>query len=212
MIDRRSLVAAFGSAAIFVPGMAYAQSVPVNPNIAANPAPVDVPEPEHQTKTVAAGSLSLLASRLAVSRTRDAPLKQFAELEVAEQETMADVLLSLAGNLSTDGKVRVVSDADAQKNLDQAGRDALQKLRDTSGTAFDQAYLRLQIDGHEQLLQIQNNYLAVGTDAARLNVAKLAKGQIREHILLLASLDRDATVTGSVTPRTTVNPPAAMRR
>jgi putative membrane protein len=167
----------------------------------------------HHKSTLAAGSLSLLASRLAVSRARSAPVKQFAEFEVAEQEAVADVLLTLDGKLPVDGKIRIPSDADAERNLSDADRDALNNLRSAqTGATFDQAYLKMQMSGHEQLLQTQNNYLAVGTDPGRVNVAKLAKSQIRDHIQLLANLERDNIVTGSTSPRTTGQAPAALKR
>jgi putative membrane protein len=212
MITRRIAVSAIGALAIS-PAFAQTQTPAgaANPPAANNTQPSTPPEPTHQKLTLMVGSLSLLASRLAVSRSRSAPIKQFAEFEVAEQETVADVLQSLDGKQPVDGKIRIPSDADAQRNLDDISRDALEKLR-SAGAGFDQAYLKLQMDGHEQLLQAQNNYLAIGTDAARINVAKLAKSQIRDHIQLLTNLDRDNIVTGSTNARTTGQAPSALKR
>lgn len=207
MIGRRAVVAALVA---FVASPVLAQNTNLQ---AGNSSSSPAPEHTHHQATLAVGSLSLLASRLAVTRARGAQVKQFAEFEVAEQETIADVLLTLDGKQQVEGKLRQPSDAEATQNLDAAGRDAFEKLRSVqAGPAFDQAYLKLEMDGHEQLLQAQNNYLAVGTDLGRVNLAKMAKGQIREHIQLLANLDRDATVTGSIAPRTTGQAPAALRK
>ena len=46
-------------------------------------------------ETMAVGSMSLVASRVALSKVQDEDVKQFATFEVAEQETIADVLTSM---------------------------------------------------------------------------------------------------------------------
>jgi putative membrane protein len=45
--------------------------------------------------------------------------------------------------------------------------------------------LRAQIEGHQKLLRIQEEYLSSGKDIAHINLAKLARGQIKEHLQLL---------------------------
>src|SRR4051812_12329048 len=52
-------------------------------------------EERHIMDTMSAGSMSLLASRAAVKKVRNDDVKEFAEFEVAEQETIADVLMSM---------------------------------------------------------------------------------------------------------------------
>jgi len=49
-------------------------------------------ETTHAKDTGMVGSLSLLQSRLAVEKASDAKVKQFATWEVAEQETIGDIL------------------------------------------------------------------------------------------------------------------------
>ncbi|WP_247360704.1 MULTISPECIES: DUF4142 domain-containing protein [unclassified Bradyrhizobium] len=50
------------------------------------------------------------------------------------------------------------------------------------GKEFEAAYVRAQTEGHQKLLRIQEDYLASGKDPAHINVAKLARGQIKEHV------------------------------
>lgn len=57
-----------------------------------------------------------------------------------------------------------------------------------SGTEFDKMYVTAQLDGHRKLLTIQEDYLKVGKNREHLSVAKLARGQIKEHIALLEDL------------------------
>jgi putative membrane protein len=50
---------------------------------------------------------------------------------------------------------------------------------------FERAYARAQKQGHEQLLKIQEDYLRSGDVQDAANVAKLARGQIKQHLTLL---------------------------
>jgi putative membrane protein len=67
----------------------------------------------------------------------------------------------------------------------------MQKLRQPSGAEFDREYLRGQIEGHRELRQIQERYLASNPqNREHMNVAKLARGQIQEHIALLDGIQK----------------------
>ncbi|MCF4129086.1 DUF4142 domain-containing protein [Methylobacterium sp. SyP6R] len=52
-------------------------------------------EAEHAADTLAAGSASLAASRVALRKASDDDVKQLARFEAAEQETIADVLRAM---------------------------------------------------------------------------------------------------------------------
>jgi putative membrane protein len=47
-----------------------------------------------------------------------------------------------------------------------------------------------QIEGHQQLLEIQETYLKTGKDRENLNVTKLMRGQIKEHLTLLQDMHK----------------------
>ncbi|WP_187144435.1 hypothetical protein [Microvirga massiliensis] len=48
-----------------------------------------------------------------------------------------------------------------------------------------------QIEGHRELLQIQERYLASNPqNREHMNVAKLARGMIKEHIALLDDIQK----------------------
>src|ERR1700712_3453055 len=81
-------------------------------------------EQDHAAKTLAAGSVSLETSKLAQSKATDPWVKKFADYEVAEQETIAEILKSMGA-------------APAQKNEKQQA--ALDKLK--SSKSFDKDYL-----------------------------------------------------------------------
>jgi putative membrane protein len=154
-------------------------------------------------QTLAAGSLSLAASRLAAEKAQTDDLKEYAQLEVAEQETLTDVLksLSLQNASLNEGIIKSPSDAEVEQNLDPHGRAALEKMRAApAGADFDREYLGVQANGHLELLRIQETYLHSGRNNQNfVNVAKLARAMIKEHLQLLADIENGMEAAGETT-------------
>jgi putative membrane protein len=148
---------------------------------------------EYVRQSLAASSLSLAISRIASQKAQTDDLKEFAQLEEGEQETLAGVLKSLlVQNASiNDRTVRRPGDAEVEQHLDQRGRQVLEKLRaEATGAEFDRHYMGALATGHLELLRIQEAYLDSGQDNANIiNVAKLARAMIKEHLRLLADIE-----------------------
>jgi putative membrane protein len=144
-------------------------------------------------QTLAAGSASLTASRIAEQKAQSEDLKEFAQFEAAEQETLADILKSLQNQSQVSGTVKSASEAEVEQHLDQRGRDELQKIKAApAGAEFDREYLEAQMNRHRELLRIQESYLnSQPSNRDLVNVAKLARGLIREHLQLLADIDTE---------------------
>ena len=75
----------------------------------------------------------------------------------------------------------------------------LQRLESAqAGTNFDRDYVQAQLDGHNKLLHIQEDYLKSGKNLGLVNTAKLARGMIKEHLELLAAIQQaENSTTGS---------------
>jgi putative membrane protein len=156
---------------------------------------------EYIRQTLAAGSLSLAVSRMALEKLETDDLREFAQLETSEQDALADVLKSLQ-NGPTDRTTKPPGEVEAQ----QRGRELLEEMRGTpAGPEFDRRYLEAQTSGHLELLQIQETYLNSGRNNLNLlNVAKLARTTIREHLQLLADLESEiesGEATSGAAPR-----------
>jgi putative membrane protein len=148
-------------------------------------------ETKHAQDTKRAGALSLATSRVAVSKAASGKVKQFAEWEVAEQETIADVLKSMeAGEGTAEGALHPPTDAETEAAVDDQGKKKLADLKAMSGAEFDKAYLAAQLEGHKELLTLQETYLKAGQNREHLSVTKLARGQIKEHITILELLPK----------------------
>jgi putative membrane protein len=143
---------------------------------------------EYIRQTLAAGSLSLAVSRMAQEKLATDDLREFAQLETAEQDTLVDVLKSL-NHAAIDRTIKPSGEAE----VGQGGQEVLDRMRGTpAGPEFDHQYLEAQTNGHLELLRIQEAYLNSGRNNLNLlNVAKLARTTIREHLQLLADLESE---------------------
>jgi putative membrane protein len=146
---------------------------------------------KHIKDTLTVGSLSLMLSRIAQKKVTFSPLKQFAEFEIAEQQTAADVLKAIKTNAAPNGSIPTPSDAEVMQNLDEAGKKAVQKLRDMKdGHDFDMEYVRQEIEGHQKLLAFQEAYLKAPDNLDETNFAKMAQTMIHEHLTLLDGMQK----------------------
>ena len=132
------------------------------------------------------------SSRIASPRSTLAHLKQFTEFEIAEQETIADILKAIQSGaaLRTD-RSRLQRTRSSRKTWTRRARPLCRSCATrAAGAAFDREYLRAEIDGHRKLLDIQEAYLRSPDDLDETNVAKLARGMIKEHLTLLGDMEK----------------------
>ena len=203
-MDRRILLASIASLAV-VPALAQTSGSSAQPGAAAGSgagsrmnqagAQMSQADMQHMQQTMQLGMVALETSRIALQKAQNAELKQFAQFEVQEQTTLSEVLRSMmepAATAATGAASGQASGAAASgaMQMDAQGREMVQKLQSAqAGAEFDRQYLQGQIQGHQNLLQVQERYLQSNPqNREHMNVAKLARGQIREHIALLQDM------------------------
>ncbi|RYC33959.1 DUF4142 domain-containing protein [Lichenibacterium minor] len=189
-MQRRTLLAGLAAGATLAGGAVRAQSsAPAAASAMPAPALSDAAR-THIRDTLAAGSQSLMISRIAQGKLKHPMGRQFADFEAAEQDGIADVLKgrTMPGAKPT-GATVAPTDAEVEANLDAEGRAAVARFRDmAAGPEFEKAYIQAEVDGHRKLLGIQDAYLQVADDAAETDIAKLAKGRIQEHLVILGDI------------------------
>ncbi len=185
-MERRTLLAGLAAGASLAAGSSRAQT----------PAP-GVPAPglsdavkAHIRDTTAAGARSLTISRIAQGKLKHPMGRQFADFEAAEQEGIADVLKARqTPGAKPNGAVVPPTDAELEAGLDADGRAAAATFRDMpAGPEFEKAYIQAQVEGHKALLGIQDAYLKVADDETETAIAKLARGRIQEHLVILGDI------------------------
>ena len=149
-------------------------------------------EMQHMQQTMQLGMVALETSRIALNKARNEDLKRFANFEVQEQTTLAEVLRSMMDPGATATTGQSVANTQGAMQMDAGARDMLQKLQNQqAGAEFDKAYLDGQLQGHRNLLQAQEQYLQSNPqNREHVNVARLARGQIREHIAMLETIQK----------------------
>ena len=165
-MDRRTFGASLFTGAVgLVAAPALGQGMMQGQGMAMQMGPA---EQRHATETLQVGNVALLTSRMAQSRAQRPQVRQFADFEVEEQETVSRIINEMAPMSPPPPLPR-----------DQAMMNRLQRAR---GAAFDRDYLMGQLDGHQRLLAIQDRYLSEGRSMHHRHIAMLARGRIQEHI------------------------------
>ena len=182
-MNRRSMLVGLGAAAAASPLLA--QGMQGMPGMAMGPE-----ETNYMQRTKELGSLSLLTSREAMHRGVQGPMVlQFVKFEIAEQETIGDILMGMQmPSMGANGTVVPPTDEQAMSALNPEGRAMIMRMRALQGPEFERAYIMGQMDVHHRLLTVQEGYLSQGHMRGALNVAKLAKGMITEHLQLLSDI------------------------
>ncbi len=194
-MDRRVIVTGIVAVAV-APAALAQQAQPANPQstmqgnqpLQGGQAAMGQAEMAHMQQTMMGGAFALQTSEVALQKAKDEDVKQFAQFEADEQRGLAEVLRSMmepSGTASAPGAA-----ASAPPQLDAKHADMLRKLQQAqAGEAFDKMYVEGQLQGHEELLQIQEAFLKSNSrNREHVNVAKLARGHIKEHVQVLKDL------------------------
>jgi putative membrane protein len=164
-MDRRNALAVL-AIAFAAPGMAYSKESAMGET-----------EREHAMETLAVGTIALETARIAEEKAQNAWVKKFAQYEVAEQTTLAGILKSMG--------------AEPPKLTDKQSAVITKTKEAKPGESFDKDFLANQLDGHNELLKIQEAYISKGKDEAAVNLSKLARAQIKEHIDLIETIRKN---------------------
>ena len=131
---------------------------------------------EYVALTLEGGLFAKMSSELALKKSSNDVIKGFAELEIAEQKAVAEVLAAAGG--------KPPADVDGEEKV------LMEKLMGLEGAAFDAAYLDGQIKGHEELLAIQKPMADMAEITIPVATAKLASESIKTHIAMLQGIKR----------------------
>ena len=144
-------------------------------------------------QALALSTVSLQQSNFALSKAQDPRVKQFAEFEIGEQNNLTDILHSFADPAATAstsaGAKASASTAPELSQEDSATMERLSKAQ--PGAAVDREYVAMQIQGHQKLLKLQETYLQNSGSREMTNIAKLARGQIKEHLAMLEVMQKE---------------------
>jgi putative membrane protein len=176
-MNRRTILLAAAAAATSHAAIAQPSQGPAPTPVQSGALPqMSGTEQAYASQTAAIGGASLQMADLALRKAHHARVREFARFEHDEQTTASEVLKSMDSTLNPPSPP---SDVAA----------ALEKLRRAGpGAAFDREFVTAQIQGHEKLKTIQEDYLKSGQSQPFVNTAKLVLAVINEHLALLNEL------------------------
>ncbi len=149
---------------------------------------------QYVMQALAMSTVSLQQSNFAISKAQNPRVKRFAEFEIAEQNNLTEILHSFADPAATasttTGAQQAASTAPVLPQKDSAAMERMSRAQ--PGAAFDQEYVALQIQGHQDLLKLQEGYLQnTSGNREMTNVARLARSQIQEHLTMLQDIQKE---------------------
>ena|SRR5215217_438361 len=156
-MQRRSFLLALGGL-VLAPGSASARSAPI----------VDF-----RAADLVGGEFAMRTSRLALVRSGNPDVVNFANAEIAEQVQIATSLGAAPGT--------------APLRPDHAALFARLEAV-PAGPAFNTMYVKGQIAGHRELLALNTSYLRTGTDPQQQSVASMSVPIIQQHLAILKGL------------------------
>jgi len=205
-MDRRALLGGLAAALVVGPALAQTSGSPATmPSGSSGNMPMNrtggqmsQAEMQHMQQTMQLGMVAMESSRIAMNKVRNEDLKRFANFEVQEQTTLSEVLRSMMdpGATAATGSAGSPSGQSGMNmpamQMDAGSRDMMQKMQSQqAGAEFDKMYLEAQLQGHRDLLQVQERYLQTSPqNREHMNVAKMARGHIREHIAMLEEMQK----------------------
>ncbi|WP_426959457.1 DUF4142 domain-containing protein [Muricoccus radiodurans] len=150
----------------------------LRPALAQTPPPVIVAGTPSSVRELAmAGSVfALQTSQVALTRTSNPQVRQFAEFESAEQQAIMTAMRTVGVPTPT------------QIVVDPVKAQALQTLPTLSGAEFDRMYLEGQLNGHQELLTIMSQIAASGATPGERAIAMVAEPSIQTHIALIRGI------------------------
>jgi predicted outer membrane protein len=149
---------------------------------------------QYVQQALALSTVSLQQSNFALSKAQNPRLKQFAEFEIGEQNLLTDIMHSFADpNATASTTAGAQAAASTAPELPQKDSQAMERLSKAQpGAAFDRDYVALQIQGHQELLKLQETYLQQSSgNRETTNVARLSRNQIQEHLAMLQDIQKE---------------------
>jgi putative membrane protein len=132
-----------------------------------------IPQRDFRTADLMGGSFAMTTSQLALTRTTNPDVFNFANAEIAEQVQVASALGAAPGS--------------APLRPDHSAL-AVQLSATPAGGTFDRMYVQGQIRGHRELLALNTSYLRTGTNPQEQQVAQMSLPIIQRHLAILSNL------------------------
>jgi predicted outer membrane protein len=141
--------------------------------------PMAANEKEFRMKVIGPAELSLATSQIAVGKATNKNAKEFAGFELGEAIAVTGVLKDLGTPVPP---------------MDAKAKATLEKIKSTpAGPEFDKAYIKAQLENHEFLRDLAQNYISKGKMAGAAenqgrHLATLSLAVFKEHVAITSRI------------------------
>lgn len=139
------------------------------------------PDSAFTTKAAVGGMAEVALGKLALSKSTNTKIKDFAQMMVTDHGKANDELMSIAKSKNITLPANV--DADHQKKMDD--------LSTKSGKDFDKAYVDAMIDGHKKTLDLMQDEAKNGKDADFKAFAAKTAPVVQHHLDAIKTIDKN---------------------
>jgi putative membrane protein len=187
--DRKGVaISLIVAAALLLPSpmAALADSTTTTQNTAATPAtPI---ETRTYVKKAAMGDLfEIDSSKLALQKSKDAQVRSFAQMMIRDHTASTAKMVSILKKEKADAPSTTL-DPDHQAQLDA--------LNAESGASFDTAYVKAQLQGHQDALILHQTYSTSGSDKRLKAFAASTAKVVQMHLDHVQTLAKKLNVAG----------------
>lgn len=159
----------------FVVALAGLLAAGVLPAQSSAAAPTD---PQIAMIAVTADNVDIEAAKLAVSKTSNPKVKDFANLMIRDHTSVNKKATALAKKLKI-----TPEESDTSRSLKSDGDKTLEKLRGMSGAEFDKAYIDNEVTYHEAVAKVVDDTLIPNAKNAELKaLLESAKPIFASHL------------------------------
>lgn len=130
------------------------------------------------TKAAVGGMAEVALGKLALSKTTDAAIKDFANMMVKDHGKANAELMTIAKNKN----ITLPATVDAEH---QAKMDSLKAL---SGAAFDKGYVAVMVAGHQKTLDLMQTEASGGSDAELKGFAAKTAPVVKMHLDMITKI------------------------
>jgi putative membrane protein len=139
---------------------------------------------EFVNKAANSDMFEVQSSQLALTRTQDSRLREFAQRMVKDHTQASDKLKAAAQNQTV------------PTTLDQEHAGMLQKLQQAQGDDFSRQYAQMQLDGHQKAVALFESYAQNGDHAQLKQFAQQTVPALREHLQQITQIRNDMAGPG----------------
>lgn len=129
---------------------------------------------EFVTKAGVANAFEMDSSRMAVEKAQDEEVKEYAEMLIADHEKAGEELLSVVDQAGLNTPV--------PEGVDAKHKEMIEKLQAASGAEFDQVYIEMQVQAHEEAVELFESYAETGDQELLKEFASSNLPKLQEHL------------------------------